>query len=424
MGVVFHFNTPVASILAADDRRTVTGLVTSDGATHDFDAIVAAADYHHVEQTLLPPQLRRHTPSYWAGQVMTPQTVVFMLCVAQPVTSLPGTHALWFDDMSLPFYAYSDVGRSWALPNQTSLFLLVPWLDISTPMPPRQQLLDSMLARLNIPREAVVCGEGGYGPSEWEANYHSFRGNAFGAANTLDQTMWLKVRARASQSVWRGGAAFCVCILRLQDVTTQTRRLTTFFSLPHFPIPLVLQPPLDSLASNLVFAGHLTHPGPGVPPALVSGIVAANLLHEQLMPVTLTSLAPYLVALAVLVVTTLLVRTSTVQNARALHRGGRTYFLAASAMPMDVFNRIAALYAVFRAADDIVDCTHVPPQQRLAELDAFEAKILETDVSRLGYPPDLWRRFFAAMRSDTQPGGVACKTTQELIAYMDGSAGE
>ena len=98
--------------------------------------------------------------------------------------------------MGLPFYAYSDVQRHWAKEGQTSLFLLVPWLDSDKPMPPREELLLPMLQRLGVDRTDVTCGAEGYGPEEWIANYNSFRGNAFGHANILSQSMWLKVRRR------------------------------------------------------------------------------------------------------------------------------------------------------------------------------------------------------------------------------------
>lgn len=316
---------------------------------------------------------------------MTPTTVTFMLCVAAPIPTLSTTHTLWLDDEGLPFYAWSDVASGSA--NQTSLFVLVPSLgsglsdpaalgDGASGLPPRAEMLSRVLGRLGVRREDVTCGADGYGPPEFAADFHAFRGNAFGHANVLSQSMWLK-------------------------------------------------PAMDSLAVNLVYAGHLTHPGPGVPPALVSGILAAGLLHQQLAPApTPASLAPAIACLVLLALATVVVRSRVVRNARALHRGGRTYFAAASAMPLAYFNRIAALYAVFRDADDTVDCTHVPAAERAANLDAFEAAVLATPESRLGYPPDLWTRFFAAMRADvTAPGGkFVCATTDDLIGYMGGSA--
>lgn len=387
MGVEFHFNEAVTSITAGADGYSVSSVHTAAGREWQVDGIVAAADYYFVEQHLLPPSLRRHSPSWWEKQVMTPRSLVFMLCIEGSAIDFPSlsvTHSLWFDDADVPFYANSDVDArrfnqqqqhapSGATDNKTSLFILVPSLSDTAPMPPRDRILSQILERIGIPPSLVSCGAGGYGPEEFSDDYNAFRGNAFGHANILSQSMWLK-------------------------------------------------PAMDSLASNLVFAGHLTHPGPGVPPALVSGIVAANHLHDQLRPVSIESQIHWLITFAVLLFSIAFVNSTAVQNARALHRGGRTYFAAASAMPLSEFNRIAALYAVFRKADDLVDCTHLPPATRERNLDAFEAQILASEKSRLGYPPKLWNRFFSAMRTDTDPAGLVCRTRSELERYMDGSA--
>lgn len=59
-GVTFRLGTPVASITAHPDGSRVAAVVTGDGEVLAVDGVVAAADYHHVEQRLLPPQLRRH----------------------------------------------------------------------------------------------------------------------------------------------------------------------------------------------------------------------------------------------------------------------------------------------------------------------------------------------------------------------------
>ena len=72
-----------------------------------------------------------------------------------------------------------------------------------------------------------------YSVDQFVDDFNAFRGNAFGLANTLMQS-------------------------------------------------LIYKPSMESLVKNMVFAGQLTNPGPGVPPALVSGIVAANFLNNKL----------------------------------------------------------------------------------------------------------------------------------------------
>ncbi len=65
-------------------------------------------------------------------------------------------------------------------------------------------------------------------------DYHSYKGNAYGLANTLRQTALLKPKI------------------------------------------------LNRNIRNLFYAGQLTVPGPGVPPALISGKIAAGLLINYL----------------------------------------------------------------------------------------------------------------------------------------------
>ncbi|CAD7950533.1 unnamed protein product, partial [Amoebophrya sp. A25] len=101
-------------------------------------------------------------------------------------------------------------------------------------------LLDDVFRRmeqkLELPRgrlRQTLVYERHAGTKEFETGFNSYRGNAFGLANTLTQS-------------------------------------------------LILKPSLESKVPNLVFAGHLTNPGPGVPPSLVSGVVSANLLDQKL----------------------------------------------------------------------------------------------------------------------------------------------
>ena len=67
-----------------------------------------------------------------------------------------------------------------------------------------------------------------YAMKDFVEDYHSFKGNAYGLANTLTQTAFFKPAMRAKK------------------------------------------------VKNLLFTGQLTVPGPGVPPSLISGQVVAN----------------------------------------------------------------------------------------------------------------------------------------------------
>ena len=70
--------------------------------------------------------------------------------------------------------------------------------------------------------------------NDFENDYHAYKGNAYGLENTLRQTAVLKPSMR------------------------------------------------NSKVKNIFYAGQLTVPGPGVPPAIISGQIAANQLSKYL----------------------------------------------------------------------------------------------------------------------------------------------
>ena len=76
-----------------------------------------------------------------------------------------------------------------------------------------------------------------YSVSNFVNDYNSFKGNAYGLANTLLQTAVLKPGCKSKK------------------------------------------------VSNLFYAGQLTVPGPGVPPSLISGEVVAKEVMKQFTPI-------------------------------------------------------------------------------------------------------------------------------------------
>ncbi len=95
-------------------------------------------------------------------------------------------------------------------------------------------LMDRLEKHCGHPIREHVVYKRSYAHRDFVADYHSFKGNAYGLANTLKQTA-------------------------------------------------ILKPTLKSkTVSNLYFTGQLTVPGPGVPPSLISGeVVAKEVLKEQ-----------------------------------------------------------------------------------------------------------------------------------------------
>ncbi|THU38271.1 phytoene desaturase [Niastella caeni] len=252
-GVVFHFNAGVEKIM------TKAGLVTGlqhDQQTFYCNGLVAAADYNHVEKNLLQAGERNYNGKYWDNRVMAPSCLIFYLGVAKKIGRL-NHHTLFFDEClndharqiySEPqwpdrplFYVCcpSKTDNSVAPPGHENLFLLMPiaaGLDDSEAT--RQKYFSIMISRLEaFAGESIqnhIVFSSSYCIKNFIQDYNSFKGNAYGLANTLSQTAILKPKIRNKQ-------------LR-----------------------------------NLFYAGQLTVPGPGVPPAVISGKIAAGLLNKYL----------------------------------------------------------------------------------------------------------------------------------------------
>ena len=74
-GVQFHYEQDVASIDA--NHGKVSGVTLRDGTKWKAETIIAAADYHHVEQHLLPAAFRRYDATYWDNRVMSPSCLLY-----------------------------------------------------------------------------------------------------------------------------------------------------------------------------------------------------------------------------------------------------------------------------------------------------------------------------------------------------------
>lgn len=252
-GCKFHYNAPVEKILTLHDQ--VTGIRVG-GEKMEFDAVVAAADYNHVEEKLLPPQLRNYDASYWDKKTFAPSCLIYYLGVNKKLAALQH-HTLFFEEDFLQhsidiykkpkwpdkplFYVCcpSKTDPGVAPEGHENLFLLMPLAPGIEDTPElREKYFNLMMSRLEKKAgEAIIPHldyKHAYCVRDFETDYNSYKGNAYGLANTLLQTANLKPKVR-------------------------NRRL-----------------------HNLFYAGQLTVPGPGVPPALISGKIAATELMKTL----------------------------------------------------------------------------------------------------------------------------------------------
>ncbi len=252
-GVDFKLNSNVIKINSINGKATS---VETENETFEADVIIAAGDYNHIEQQVLNPTDRQYSPKYWDDRKLAPSCVLYYIGLNKTIDGLLH-HNLFFDtdfnqhadeiytNIKWPenplFYASltSKTDDTAAPEGHENLFLLVP---ISTELTDdseekREIYFDMMMDRLEKHtgqkiKEHVIYKRS-FGINDFKTDYHSFKGNAYGLANTLTQTAILKPRIKSSK------------------------------------------------LKNLYFAGQLTVPGPGVPPSIISGKVAANLVIKE-----------------------------------------------------------------------------------------------------------------------------------------------
>ena len=252
-GVVFHFDSAVEKISAEGSK--VQG-VRVNGEEIYFDAVVAAADYEHVENKLLPKQFRNYSENYWDKKTFAPSALIYYLGVTKRIPQLEH-HTLFFDedlfDHSVEIYkdpkwpsnplfyvcCPSQTDHSVAPEGHENLFLLMPLapgLEDNESL--REKFFHVMMDRLekqvDFKIRPYLDYKKSYCVSDFITDYNSYKGNAYGLANTLQQTAILKPKIR------------------------------------------------NKKLSNLFYAGQLTVPGPGVPPSLISGKIAAEQVIKEL----------------------------------------------------------------------------------------------------------------------------------------------
>lgn len=248
-GVTFRFDHPVEGIEMNGTRAK--GILSSKGF-YASDFIVAGADYHHVEQQLLPERFRQYTGAYWNSRTLSPSSLIFYLGVNK---RLPGIlhHTLFFDEdfaihareiyqapgwPSAPLFYVScpsKTDRCVAPEGHENLMILIPVAPgLSDTDEIRSRYFDIVINRLESLTGTAIRNHivyyRSYAHRDFVSDYNAYKGNAYGLANTLRQTANLKPSI-ANRKV-----------------------------------------------SNLFYTGQLTVPGPGVPPALISGQVVADYL--------------------------------------------------------------------------------------------------------------------------------------------------
>ena len=251
LGVKFHVNSPAERIITENGKATG---ITVNGKDHFSDIVLSGADYHHSE-SLLPQKERQYSEKYWDKKTFAPSSLLFYVGFDKKLKNV-SHHTLFFDsdfkkhareiydDPRWPedplFYAsFPSITDVHCAPEgkECGIFLipLAPDLEDSEEIRERyfnliierfEQLTGQEIKQNIIFRESFCV-------NDFKEAYNSYKGNAYGMANTLFQTAFLRPKLRSKK------------------------------------------------VEKLYFTGQLTVPGPGVPPSLISGKLAAGLIQQN-----------------------------------------------------------------------------------------------------------------------------------------------
>ncbi len=251
LGVTFHTNSNIEKIIV--ENKTAKGLVVNGKAIYS-DLVLSGADYHHTE-TLLEEEHRAYSEKYWDSRVFAPSSLLFYIGFDKKIENI-SHHALFFD---VDFYQHANdiydepqwpkeplfyanfpslTDKSAAPEGMESAFFLVPLAPgINDTEALRVEYFDKIIDRFEIltqqsVKKNIIFSQS-FCKNDFVEQYNSYKGNAYGMANTLLQTAFLRPKLKSKK------------------------------------------------VKNLYFTGQLTVPGPGVPPALISGKLVSELINKQ-----------------------------------------------------------------------------------------------------------------------------------------------
>ncbi|MCB0443243.1 MAG: phytoene desaturase, partial [Flavobacterium sp.] len=251
LGVTILTNSPVQKIVI--ENKKTTGIIVN-GKKKDCDIVLSGADYHHSE-SLLDANYRSYTEEYWGKKIFAPSSLLFYVGFDKKIDHVEH-HTLFFD---VPFENHAKAiydNPDWpeeplfyaSFPSKTDdsaapqgkeagIFLipLAPGIKDNeeirekyfTIIMDRFEKLTGQVVKENILFKASYC------VNDFIKDYNSYKGNAYGMANTLFQTAFLRPKLKSKK------------------------------------------------VDNLYFTGQLTVPGPGVPPSLISGKLVSEMILKK-----------------------------------------------------------------------------------------------------------------------------------------------
>lgn len=236
------------------EGNTVKRVITKNGS-YDCDIVLSGADYRHTDK-ILEPKFANYNEKYWDSRLMAPSSLLFYLGINKKVEGLEH-HNLFFDapfeqhaieiykEPKWPsnplFYVCcpSKTDDSVAPENCENIFILIPLApDLQDSLEEREKyfeiILDRLENRIGTDLRKHIVYKKSYCLNDFKNDYHAYKGNAYGLANTLKQTAILKPGIK-------------------------NKKLKNFY-----------------------YTGQLTVPGPGLPPSVISGEVVAKYILKEI----------------------------------------------------------------------------------------------------------------------------------------------
>ncbi len=251
LGVEIVTNATISKILVEDEKAV--GVVVN-GRAELTSIVLSGADYHHSEQ-LLEEKYRMYSEKYWENKIFAPSSLLFYVGFDKKLENV-SHHTLFFDTPFEPHAKEIYDTKEWpkeplyyaSFPSKTDSFFAPEGKEAATfliPIAPgledteaiRKKYFDIIIDRLERTtqqtlKQNIIFVES-YCVNDFIKDYNSYKGNAYGLANILTQTAFLRPKIKSRK------------------------------------------------VRNLFFTGQLTVPGPGVPPSLISGkIVSEKIMKE------------------------------------------------------------------------------------------------------------------------------------------------
>lgn len=251
LGVTIQTNANVEKIIVK--QKKAVGIKVN-GQEQFCDVVLSGADYHHSE-TLLDQEHRAYSESYWEKKTFAPSSLLFYVGFDKKIENVEH-HTLFFD---VPFDKHAEAiydKPAWpeeplfyaSFPSKTDdsaapigkeagIFLIPLAPGINDTIEIREKYFNIIINRFEklteqSVKENVIFKES-YCVNDFIKDYNSYKGNAYGMANTLFQTAFLRPNLKSKK------------------------------------------------VENLFFTGQLTVPGPGVPPSLISGKLVSELIQKN-----------------------------------------------------------------------------------------------------------------------------------------------